>query len=135
MKKTILPVLVVILFAVFVQEKIIEQDIRKAIVILNENPTFTKETIVEKDFENAAVTIFSATWCGYCKGAKQLLNEKKITFFEVDVEDYNISKRKLKEIGIEDFFVPQIFVDGVPIGGFSDLKKIFGSDMPVPEVS
>ena len=41
----------------------------------------------------------------------------------------------LKEIGIEDFFVPQIFVDGVPIGGFSDLKKIFGSDMPVPKVS
>ena len=81
------------------------------------------------------MTIFTATWCGYCKGAKQLLNEKEITFFEVDVEEYNISKRKLKEIGIEDFFVPQIFVDGVPIGGFSDLKKIFGSDMPVPKVS
>tara|TARA_B100000214_G_C23755566_1_gene529827 strand:+ start:241 stop:648 length:408 start_codon:yes stop_codon:yes gene_type:complete len=134
-KKTILSVLFIILFAVFVQEKIIEQDIRKAIVVFNENPTFTKETIVETDFENAAVTIFTASWCGYCKGAKQLLNEKEITFFEVDVEEYNISKRKLKEIGIEDFFVPQIFVDGVPIGGFSDLKKIFGSDMPVPKVS
>ena len=135
MKKTILSVLLVILFAVFVQEKIVEQNIRKAIVVFNENPTFTKETIVETDFENAAVTIFTASWCGYCKGAKQLLNEKEITFFEVDVEEYNISKRKLKEIGIEDFFVPQIFVDGVPIGGFSDLKKIFGSDMPVPKVS
>jgi glutaredoxin len=133
-KKTILSVLVVILFAVFVQEKIVEQDIRKAIVVFNENPTFTKETIVETDFENAAVTIFTASWCGYCKGAKQLLNDKEITFFEVDVEEYNISKRKLKEIGIEDFFVPQIFVDGVPIGGFSDLKKILGSTMPVPEV-
>ena len=135
MKKTILSVLVVILFAVFVQETIVEQDIRKAIVVFNENPTFTKETIVETDFENTAVTIFTASWCGYCNGAKQLLNEKEITFFEVDVEEYNISKRKLKEIGIEDFFVPQIFVDGVPIGGFSDLKKIFGSDMPVPKVS
>ena len=135
MKKTILSVLVVILFAVFVQEKIVEQDIRKAIVVFNENPTFTKETIIETDFENAAVTMFTATWCGYCKGAKQLLDEKGISYFEVDVEEYNISKRKLKEIGIEDFFVPQIFVDGIPIGGFSDLKKIFGSDMPVPEVS
>ena len=132
MKKTILSVLVVIFF---VQEKIVEQDIRKAIVIFNENPTFTKETIIETDFENAAVTMFTATWCGYCKGAKQLLDEKGISYFEVDVEQYNISKRKLKEIGIEDFFVPQIFVDGIPIGGFSDLKKIFGSDMPVPEVS
>ena len=36
MKKTILSVLVVILFAVFVQEKIVEQDIRKAIVVFNE---------------------------------------------------------------------------------------------------
>ena len=135
MKKTVFSILIVILFAVFVQEKIVEQDIRKAIVIFNENPTFTKETIVEADFKNAAVTMFTATWCGYCKGAKQLLNEKGITFFEIDVEEYNISKRKLKEIGIEDFFVPQIFVDGVPIGGFSDLKKIFGSDMPVPKVS
>ena len=106
-----------------------------AIVVFNENPTFTKETIVETDFENAAVTMFTATWCGYCKGAKQLLDEKGISYFEVDVEEYNISKRKLKEIGIEDFFVPQIFVDGIPIGGFSDLKKIFGSDMPVPKVS
>ena len=97
MKKTILSVLVVILFAVFVQEKIVEQDIRKAIVIFNENPTFTKETIIETDFENAAVTMFTATWCGYCKGAKQLLDEKKIPYFEVDVEEYNISKRKLKE--------------------------------------
>ena len=134
MKKTIFSVLVVILFAVFVQEIIVEQDIRKAIVSYNDNPTFTKETITKEDFNGAAITIFTATWCGYCKGAKQLLNEKEITYFEVDVEEYNISKRKLKEIGIEDFFVPQIFVDGVPIGGFSDLKKIFGSNMPVPEV-
>ena len=135
MKKTIFSVLVVILFAVFVQDIIVEQDIRKAIVSYNDNPTFTKETITKEDFNGAAITIFTATWCGYCKGAKQLLNEKEITYFEVDVEEYNISKRKLKEIGIEDFFVPQIFVDGVPIGGFSDLKKIFGSDMPVPKVS
>ena len=122
-KKTIIAVVLLILFAVFIQEKVVEQDIRKAIVAYNDNPPFTKETITEADFDGAAITIFTATWCGYCKGAKQLLNEKEIAFIEVDVEEYNISKRKLKEIGIEDFFVPQIFVDGVPIGGFSDLKK------------
>ena len=135
MKKNIILVLILVAFAVFVQEKIVEQDIRKAIVSYNDNPPFTKESITEEDFNGAAITIFTAVWCGYCKGAKQLLDEKGIAYFEVDVEEYNISKRKLKEIGIEDFFVPQIFVDGVPIGGFSDLKKIFGSDMPVPKVS
>ena len=135
MIKNIIAVIILIVFTVFVQEKIVEQDIRKAIISYKDNPSFTKETINEADFNGAAVTIFTATWCGYCKGAKQLLNEKGIAYFEVDVEEYNISKRKLKEIGIEDFFVPQIFVDGIPIGGFSDLKKIFGSDMPVPKVS
>ena len=135
MIKNIIAVIILIVFTVFVQEKIVEQDIRRAIISYNDNPSFTKETINEADFGDAAVTIFTATWCGYCKGAKQLLNEKGIAYFEVDVEEYNISKRKLKEIGIEDFFVPQIFVDGIPIGGFSDLKKIFGSDMPVPKVS
>ena len=135
MIKNIIAVIILIVFTVFVQEKIVEQDIRKAIITYNNNPSFTKETINEADFNGAAVTIFTARWCGYCKGAKQLLNEKGIAYFEVDVEEYNISKRKLKEIGIEDFFVPQIFVDGIPIGGFSDLKKIFGSDMPVPKVS
>ena len=134
MKKNIISFIILVAFAVFVQEKIVEQDIRKAIASYNDNPSFTKETITEEDFNGAAITIFTATWCGYCKGAKQLLDEKEIAYFEVDVEEYNISKRKLKEIGIEDFFVPQIFVDGVPIGGFSDLKKIFDSDMPVPKV-
>ena len=135
MIKNIIAVIILIVFTVFVQEKIVEQDIRKAIISYNDYPSFTKETINEADFDGAAVTIFTATWCGYCKGAKQLLKEKGIAYFEVDVEEYNISKRKLKEIGIDDFFVPQIFVDGIPIGGFSDLKKIFGSDMPVPKVS
>lgn len=133
-KKTIISAVLIILLAYFVQEKIVEQDIRKAIVSYDGNPSFSRETITEEDFNGAAITIFTATWCGFCKGAKQLLDEKDIVYFEVDVEEYNISKRKLKEIGIEDFYVPQIFVDGVPIGGFSDLKKIFGSSMPVPEV-
>ena len=112
-----------------------EQDIVKAIKINNPNPSFTKDTNTVEDFDGAAITMFKATWCAYCKGAMQLLNENNIEFTAIDVDDYNISKAKLKEVGIEDFFVPQIFVDGVPIGGFSDLKKIFGSDMPVPKVS
>ena len=62
MKKTVFSLLVVILFAVFVQEKIVEQDVLKAIVSYNNNPTFTKETITEKDFNGAAITILS-----YCK--------------------------------------------------------------------
>ena len=123
-----------IFFATFFYHQVKERDITEAIVIQNSNTTFTKDTITRADFNDAGVTIFTATWCGYCKGAKILLNEQNIEFTEVDVDQYSISKIKLKKAGIEDFFVPQIFVDGVAIGGFSDLKKIFGSNMPVPEV-
>lgn len=123
-----------IFFITFFYHQVKEQDITEAIVIQNNNPAFTKDTITRADFNDAGVTIFTATWCGYCKGAKILLNEQNIEFTEVDVDQYSISKIKLKKAGIEDFFVPQIFVDGVAIGGFSDLKKIFGSNMPVPEV-
>ena len=123
-----------IFFVTFFYHQVKERDITEAIVIQNNNPTFTKDTITRADFNDVGVTIFTATWCGYCKGAKILLNEQNIEFTEVDVDQYSISKIKLKKAGIEDFFVPQIFVDGVAIGGFSDLKKIFGSNMPVPEV-
>ena len=123
-----------IFFITFFYHQVKERDITKAIVIQNSNPSFTKDTITRADFNDAGVTIFTASWCGYCKGAKMLLNQENITFNEVDVDQYSISKLKLKKLGIEDFFVPQIFVDGIPIGGFSDLKKIFGSSMLVPEV-
>ena len=135
-KSQILAILVSfgIFFATFFYYQVKERDIIEAIVIKNSNPTFTKDTITRANFNDAGVTIFTASWCGYCKGAKMLLNQENISYTEVDVDEYSISKLKLKEVGIEDFFVPQIFVDGVPIGGFSDLKKIFGSSMPVPEV-
>ena len=120
-------------FSLFYHDNRVKQ-IEEFIVIKNPNPQFTKETITRADVENGPVTIFTATWCGYCKGAKQLLNQENIAFTEIDVEQSKISRSKMKEIGMEDFYVPQIFVDGVAIGGFSDLKKIFNSEMPVPKV-
>ena len=123
-----------IFFATFFYHQVKERDITEAIVIQNIDPLFTKDTITRADFDDAGVTIFTATWCGYCKGAKMLLNQENIAYNEVDVDQYSISRLKLKKAGIKDFFVPQIFVDGIAIGGFSDLKKILGSNMTAPEV-
>ena len=50
MKKNIIAVIILVAFTVFVQERIIEQDIRKTIVSYYDNPSFTKETITEADF-------------------------------------------------------------------------------------
>jgi glutaredoxin len=123
-----------IFFATFFYHQVKERDITEAIVIQNSNPAFTKSTITRADFNDTGVTIFTASWCGYCKGAKMLLNQENISYKEVDVDQYSISKLKLKKAGIKDFFVPQIFVDGIAIGGFSDLKRILGSSISVSEI-
>ena len=73
-------------------------DIPDAILVYNENPSFTKETITPADFEGAGVTLFGASWCGYCQSAKALLNEKGIPFIEIDVEMHPLMKKSISFI-------------------------------------
>ncbi|MBT3728088.1 MAG: hypothetical protein HOG22_02350 [Candidatus Marinimicrobia bacterium] len=103
-------------------------DIPDAILVYNENPSFTKETITPADFEGAGVTLFGASWCGYCQSAKALLNEKGIPFVEIDIENNNIPRETLAKYGVSKT-IPQIFVDGVPIGGSDALKAIFSVEI------
>lgn len=125
MHKNIYPLIALLLLgSVYFYNSTRVFDIPDAILINNENPSFTKDTITPADFEGAGVTMFSASWCGYCQSAKALLNEKGIPFIEIDVEDNDISREELAKYGVSKT-VPQIFVDGVPIGGSDDLKKIF----------
>ena len=35
---------------------------------------------------SARLVMYSASWCGYCKKLRQVLNEKDIAFTEIDVE-------------------------------------------------
>mgnify|MGYP006093727791 FL=1 len=117
-----------LLWSVYFYNAINTFDIPDAILVYNENPSFTKETITPADFEGAGVTLFGASWCGYCQSAKALLNEKEIPFVEIDVEDNNISREELAKYGVSKT-VPQIFVDGVPIGGSDALKAIFSVEI------
>ena len=89
-----------IFFSAFFYFQVKEGDITEAIVIKNSNPVFTKDTITRADFNDAGVTIFTASWCGYCKGAKMLLNQENITYTEVDVDKYSIANIKLNEVCI-----------------------------------
>ena len=72
---------------------------------------------------NKKIIIYSTAWCGPCKYAKQLLNEKGLGFEEIDIEKEGISEAELYEI-TGGRTVPQIIIDSVNIGGYSDLQGL-----------
>ena len=73
--------------------------------------------------ENSNVIVYSTSWCGPCKNAKRLLNDRGIGFQEIDIEERGMSRDDLYGI-TGGRTVPQIVVDGKTIGGFDDLVEI-----------
>ena len=73
--------------------------------------------------ESSNVIVYSTSWCGPCKNAKRLLNDRGISFQEIDIEETGLSRDDLYDI-TGGRTVPQIVVDGKTIGGFDDLVEI-----------
>lgn len=69
------------------------------------------------------IKIYSTTWCGPCASAKRLLDELGQTYEEIDIEEKGISRQDLQEI-TGGSTVPQIIINGNPIGGFDSLLKM-----------
>jgi glutaredoxin len=66
--------------------------------------------------------VWSKERCPYCDQAKALLKQKGIEFEERKVGD-GYTKEDLLEAVPSARTVPQIFLDGNLIGGFTELKK------------
>ncbi len=70
------------------------------------------------------VEIYSSPLCGFCHAAKRLLNSKKVNFTEYNVLTDPARKPEMIERANGARTVPQIFVDGVGIGGCDDLYAL-----------
>lgn len=70
----------------------------------------------------AKVTVYTTQWCPYCVRAKALLQHKGIAFEEIDVADDQLREAMIAASGRRT--VPQIFIDGTPIGGFEELRAL-----------
>lgn len=68
--------------------------------------------------------VWSKYHCPYCDQAKALLTQKGIRFEEKKIGD-GFTKEELLEAVPNARTVPQIFLDGKLIGGFTELKKLF----------
>jgi glutaredoxin len=67
--------------------------------------------------------VWSKYHCPYCDQAKALLTQKGIQFEEKKIGD-GYTKEELLEAVPTARTVPQIFLDGKLIGGFTELKKL-----------
>ncbi len=69
------------------------------------------------------VKVYTTSYCPYCVRAKQLLSRKGVPFEEIDLgSDDALRERIVRESGRRT--VPQIFIDGQPIGGFEELREL-----------
>ena len=71
----------------------------------------------------AKVTLYSTRWCGYCVRAKALLQARGIEFEEVSLDGDPAFRQKLFDL-TGGWTVPQILVDGSPIGGYTELWRL-----------
>lgn len=70
------------------------------------------------------VKIFTTTYCGFCVRAKDLLTKKGVAYEEVDVTEDDAQRAKLVELSGGQRTVPQIFIGGQHVGGYSDLALL-----------
>ena len=70
------------------------------------------------------ITIYSTDLCRYCDLAKMFLDKKGWKYEEINIEKLGWNRSKLLEVG-KATTVPQIVIDGEPIGGYDDLIKLY----------
>jgi len=72
----------------------------------------------------AQVEIYTSPFCGYCHAAKRLLRDKGVAFTEIDVIAHPDRKPEMIRRAEGRRTVPQIFIDGRPVGGSDDLHAL-----------
>ncbi|NUP08769.1 MAG: glutaredoxin 3 [Polyangiaceae bacterium] len=72
---------------------------------------------------SAEVVIYVTTYCPYCVRAKALLSKKDVPYQEVNVEERPDLRSWIAQKSGQRT-VPQIFVNGRPLGGFSDIAAL-----------
>lgn len=79
---------------------------------------------------STAVTMFSTSWCPYCKRAKAYFAKKGVNFREVDIEASEAGRREFAEYGGKG--VPLIIVGERRMRGFSDaaMDRLLASSKP-----
>ena len=71
----------------------------------------------------ATIQMYTTGWCGHCVRAKALLEQRGLDFEEIRVDEDPNFRTKLQEL-TGGWTVPQIVIDGKPIGGYAELWQL-----------
>jgi glutaredoxin 3 len=69
------------------------------------------------------VVLYTTPWCGFCRAALALLRQRGIAHVEVDVVGNDAARDWLAEASGQTT-VPQVFVLGRSIGGYTELAAL-----------
>ena len=72
----------------------------------------------------AKVEIYTTMFCGYCDRAKRLLKQKGVDYIEIPVDTDAEQRERMLARANGRRTVPQIFVDGVHVGGSDELHAL-----------
>ncbi len=67
------------------------------------------------------VEIYTTPICGFCTAAKRLLDSKGVEYTDINVMINPTKRAEMTQRSNGGRTVPQIFIDGTPIGGCDDL--------------
>ena len=70
-----------------------------------------------------SIQLYTTAWCGHCVRAKMLLEQRGLPFEEIHVDDDPAFRQHLEDL-TGGWTVPQIVIDGEPIGGFAELSAL-----------
>jgi glutaredoxin 3 len=99
------------------------------------NPHLVYDEFIKSTLDKHKIVIFSKVNCIYCTKAKSALNQLKLTYHSIELDKNeqcpnencaNLSQRLILQTRIRT--VPQIFINGKFIGGFTDLDNLIKKD-------
>lgn len=69
------------------------------------------------------IKMYTKSYCSYCHAAKNLLSKRGLNFEEIPVLGDPVAEQQMRKLSGRTT-VPQIFIDGKPIGGYTELVQL-----------
>ena len=70
------------------------------------------------------VWMYTKKWCGYCFAARRLLRRLQIDFDDISLDGKPVLRRRISQQNGGWPTVPMIFVNGLFVGGFTELRAL-----------
>ena len=84
------------------------------------------DIVVVSPASTAKVVIYTTSYCGFCHAAKRLLGAKSVDYEEIAVDSRPDLRKWLVQASGQST-VPQVFINGESIGGYTETSQLESS--------